>query len=81
MELRLKIPKTAVSSETCKLIEWYVEVGEQISLEQPLYLIETEKSAIEVQSPVKGTIKSLAQIDKTYDVGTEIATVEIEVEP
>jgi len=81
MELRLKIPKTAVSSETCKLIEWYVEVGEQISLEQPLYLIETEKSAIEVQSPVKGTIKSLAQIDKTYDVGTEIATIEIEVEP
>jgi len=81
MELRLKIPKTAVSSEACKLIEWYVEVGEQISLEQPLYLIETEKSAIEVQSPVKGTIKSLAQIDKTYDVGTEIATIEIEVEP
>ena len=79
MELRLKIPKTAVSSETCKLIEWYVEVGEQISLEQPLYLIETEKSAIEVQSPVKGTIKSLAQIDKTYDVGTEIATIEVEL--
>ena len=78
MELRLKIPKTAVSSETCKLIEWYVEVGEQISLEQPLYLIETEKSAIEVQSPVKGTIKSLAQIDKTYDVGTEIATIDVE---
>ena len=49
MELRLKIPKTAVSSETCKLIEWYVEVGEQISLEQPLYLIETEKSAIEYE--------------------------------
>ena len=78
MELRLKIPKTGVSSEKCKLIEWYVEVGEQISLEQPLYLIETEKSAIEVQSPVKGTIKSLAQIDKTYDVGTEIATIEVE---
>ena len=51
MELRLKIPKTAVSSETCKLIEWYVEVGEQISLEQPLYLIETEKSAIVVKYP------------------------------
>ncbi|MCS5550811.1 MAG: lipoyl domain-containing protein [Gammaproteobacteria bacterium] len=78
MELRLKIPKTAVSSETCKLIEWYVEVGEQISLEQPLYLIETEKTAIEIQSPVKGIIKSLAQIDETYDVGTEIATIDVE---
>ena len=72
MELRLKIPKTGVSSETCKLIEWNVEVGEQVSLGQPLYLIET------IQSPVKGTIKSLAQVDETYDVGTEIATIEVE---
>jgi len=41
-------------------------------------LIETEKTAIEIQSPVKGTIKSLAQVDETYDVGAEIATIEVE---
>lgn len=34
-----------------------------------------------LESPVKGTIKSLAQVDETYDVGTEIATIEVEVEP
>ncbi len=79
MELRLKIPKTAVISETCKLIEWNVEVGEKVNLGQPLYLIETEKTAIEIQSPVKGIIKSLAQVDETYDVGTEIATIEVEL--
>ena len=79
MELRLKIPKTAVISEKCTLIEWNVEVGEKVNLGQPLYLIETEKTAIEIQSPVKGIIKSLAQIDETYDVGTEIATIEVEL--
>ena len=78
MELRIKIPKTAVISEKCTLIEWNVEVGEKVNLGQPLYLIETEKTAIEIQSPVKGIIKSLAQIDETYDVGTEIATIEVE---
>ena len=67
MELRIKIPKTAVISEKCTLIEWNVEVGEKVDLGQPLYLIETEKTAIEIQSPVKGIIKSLAQIDETYD--------------
>ena len=81
MELRLKIPKTAVISEKSTLIEWNVEVGEKVDLGQPLYLIETEKTAIEIQSPVKGIIKSLAQINETYDVGTEIATIEVEVEP
>ena len=79
MELRLKIPKTAVISEKCTLIEWNVEVGEKVNLGQPLYLIETEKTAIEIQSPVKGIIKSLAQVDETYDVGTEIATIEVEL--
>ncbi|SVA57711.1 uncharacterized protein METZ01_LOCUS110565 [marine metagenome] len=79
MELRIKIPKTAVISEKCTLIEWNVEVGEKVDLGQPLYLIETEKTAIEIQSPVKGIIKSLAQIDETYDVGTEIATIEVEL--
>ena len=79
MELRIKIPKTAVISEKCTLIEWNVEVGEKVNLGQPLYLIETEKTAIEIQSPVEGIIKSLAQIDETYDVGTEIATIEVEL--
>ena len=79
MELRIKIPKTAVISEKCTLIEWNVEVGEKVNLGQPLYLIETEKTAIEIQSPVKGIIKSLAQVDETYDVGTEIATIEVEL--
>mgnify|MGYP001199259028 CR=1 FL=1 len=78
MELRLKIPKTAVISEKCTLIEWNVEVGEKVNLGQPLYLIETEKTVIEIQSPVKRTIKSLAQIDETYDVGIEITTIEVD---
>ena len=43
MEIRLKIPKTSISSESCKLIEWYVNVGEKVCLDQPLYLIESEK--------------------------------------
>ena len=41
-------------------------------------VVSGKKTAIEIQSPVKGTIKSLAQIDETYDVGTEIATIEVE---
>ena len=41
-------------------------------------VVSGKKTAIEIQSPVKGTIKSLAQIDETYDVGAEIATIEVE---
>ena len=56
MELRIKIPKTAVISEKCTLIEWNVEVGEKVNLGQPLYLIETEKTAIEIDTEVRDII-------------------------
>jgi pyruvate/2-oxoglutarate dehydrogenase complex dihydrolipoamide acyltransferase (E2) component len=79
MEIRLKIPKTAISSESCILIEWYVGIGDLVKLNQPLYLIESEKTTIEVPSPVNGTIISMAEVNKEYVVGTEIATIKTEL--
>ncbi|MBT3992945.1 MAG: dihydrolipoamide acyltransferase [Gammaproteobacteria bacterium] len=79
MEIRLKVPKTAISSESCILIEWYVGIGDLVKLNQPLYLIESEKTTIEVPSPVNGTIISMAEVNKEYDVGTEIATIKTEL--
>ena len=52
--------------------------SKNLTIGKPLYLIETEKTVIEIQSPVKRTIKSLAQIDETYDVGIEITTIEVD---
>ena len=78
MEIRLKVPKTAISSESCILIEWYVGIGDLVKLNQPLYLIESEKIS-EVPSPVNGTIISMAEVNKEYDVGTEIATIKTEL--
>ena len=49
--IRFKVPKTALSSESCILIEWYVGIGDLVKLNQPLYLIESEKTTIEVPSP------------------------------
>jgi|TARA_B110000116_G_scaffold135294_1_gene117293 pyruvate/2-oxoglutarate dehydrogenase complex dihydrolipoamide acyltransferase (E2) component len=79
MEIRLKVPKTAISSESCILIEWYVGIGDLVKLNQPLYLIESEKTTIEVPSPVNGTIISIAEVNKEYVVGTEIATIKTEL--
>jgi|TARA_B110000263_G_scaffold229379_1_gene223096 pyruvate/2-oxoglutarate dehydrogenase complex dihydrolipoamide acyltransferase (E2) component len=79
MEIRLKVPKTAISSESCILIEWYVGIGDLVKLNQPLYLIESEKTTIEVPSPVNGTIISMAEVNKEYVVGTEIATIKTEL--
>ena len=42
---------------------------------QPLYVIETEKTSSEVDSPFAGEITTLGEIGETYRVGTPIAEI------
>ena len=43
---------------------------------QPLYLLEADKSANEVESPASGTLRIVAQPGETYEVGTILGTIE-----
>ncbi len=58
------------------LVEWLVKSGDAVTIGQPLYVIETEKSASEVESPFAGTITTLGTIGELYAVGTPIAEIE-----
>ena len=71
----LKVPKAAVSMQEGTLVEWFVDDGETVSVGQPLYSIETEKSALEIESPFAGTIKRIGLIGQTYQVGAPIAEI------
>lgn len=75
-KMTLKIPKLGVSMQEGTLIEWFVTSGERISMGQKLYAIESEKSAMEIESPFAGTIKLLVEAGPTMKVGTPIAEIE-----
>lgn len=57
------------------IVGWLVEDGASIAEGQPLYLLATDKTEVEVPSPVAGVIKLIGEVDETYDVGTVIAEV------
>jgi pyruvate/2-oxoglutarate dehydrogenase complex dihydrolipoamide acyltransferase (E2) component len=76
MASKLKIPRLGMSMAEGTIIAWLVNDGENISVGQPLYLLETDKTQNEVASPVAGRITLLASLDQPYEVGTVIATVE-----
>jgi pyruvate/2-oxoglutarate dehydrogenase complex dihydrolipoamide acyltransferase (E2) component len=75
MASRLKIPKLGMSMGEGSIVEWLVADGEQVTVGQPLYLLETDKTQNEVPSPVAGTITLIGLVGETYDVGTIIAEV------
>lgn len=75
-KITLKIPKGAVSMQEGTLVEWFVEDGDQVSLGQPIYALETEKTTMEIECPFEGTFKRLGEPGVTYKVGDPIAEIE-----
>ena len=76
MATEVLIPKLGFSMNEGEVKEWLVEDGATIKEGQPLYLLEAEKSANEIESPATGKLKILKPIGETYEVGTVIAVIE-----
>lgn len=72
----ISIPKLGMSMTEATLVEWLVEDGGPVAEGQDLYAIETDKSVQEIQSPVSGTLKIIAEPGEIYEVGHLIATVD-----
>jgi pyruvate/2-oxoglutarate dehydrogenase complex dihydrolipoamide acyltransferase (E2) component len=76
MATEVLIPKLGFSMNEGEVKEWLVEDGGDIKEGQPLYLLEAEKSANEIESPATGKLKILKATGETYEVGTVIALIE-----
>ncbi len=76
MAVDVLLPKMGFSMNEGTLAEWLVADGAQITEGQPLYTLEADKSANEIESPATGTLKILAAPGEVYTVGTVLATID-----
>ena len=76
MATEVLLPKIGFSMNEGVLAEWLVADGGNAVEGEPLYALESEKSTQEVESPASGTLKIIAQIGETYEVGTVLAMIE-----
>ena len=59
------------------ILKWLKQEGDQVSLDEPLFEISTDKVDTEVPSPAAGTVtKILVQEGQTVGVGTPVAEVD-----
>jgi pyruvate/2-oxoglutarate dehydrogenase complex dihydrolipoamide acyltransferase (E2) component len=73
-EIRIPKPGDAVMEGT--LVEWLVAEGARVETGQKLYLLETDKVEMEVESPCGGVIRRIGEEGEIYPVGQLIATIE-----
>jgi len=60
-----------------EVIEWLVAVGDTVKEDQPVVLVETDKSQIEIPAPVTGIVKSLgAKVGDVLAVGSNLMQIE-----
>jgi pyruvate/2-oxoglutarate dehydrogenase complex dihydrolipoamide acyltransferase (E2) component len=76
MATEILLPKLGFSMNEGQLYEWLAKDGEQVKEGQPLYLLESDKSTNEVEAPSSGTLRIVAEIGETYEVGTVLGMIE-----
>ncbi|MFN7175572.1 MAG: 2-oxoglutarate dehydrogenase complex dihydrolipoyllysine-residue succinyltransferase [Thermaurantiacus sp.] len=71
------IPPLGESITEASVGQWLKQVGEAVAADEPIVMLETDKVAVEVPSPVAGVLaEQLAAEGETVEVGKAIARVE-----
>lgn len=77
-KFELKLPRMGESVAEATLTTWLKEVGDTISMDEPVFEIATDKVDSEVPSEVEGVlVEQLFKIDDIINVGDTVAIIEI----
>jgi len=67
------MPKTDIMSEDAVFIRWLKNVGDKVETGEPLFLIETGKAALEIESLYKGVLlEKIAKPGQELKIGEPV---------
>jgi pyruvate/2-oxoglutarate dehydrogenase complex dihydrolipoamide acyltransferase (E2) component len=76
MATEILLPKLGFAMNEGEVKEWLVEDGQPVTAGDPLFVLEADKSANEVEAPASGTLKILQPAGEVYEVGTVLGLIE-----
>lgn len=76
-ETRVVMPRVSEAIDESYVMEWMVEVGGAVTVDQVLLRVETDKAVVDIPSTVSGTLtQQLVKVDDEITTGAEVAVVE-----
>ena len=72
---RIEVPRQGVNDDTVHLVEWLVADGDKVDAGQPVVVIETTKSTIDLDASAAGFVFHLAKIGVDVAVGAVIGVI------
>ncbi|WP_436014577.1 biotin/lipoyl-containing protein [Phenylobacterium sp. LjRoot219] len=76
MATEVFLPKIGFAMTEGQITEWLVQDGQPVTEGQPLFTLEADKSANEVEAPATGTLRIIQPAGSIYEVGTVIGMIE-----
>ena len=71
----VKVPEAGESVQEAMIESWLAEEGSQVSLDDPIVELETDKASMELVAEAAGTLKILVTTGEMVKVGQVIATI------
>jgi len=76
-ETRVVMPRVSEAVDESFVMEWAVDVGATVVVDQVLLRVETDKAIVDIPSTVAGTLtQQLVKVDDEITTGTEVAVIE-----
>jgi len=76
MPLEVILPRVDMDMATGKISKWYVKEGQSVTKGAPIFEIETDKAAMEVEAPGDGVIRNITAAEGIdIPVGTPVAFI------
>ncbi len=69
------MPKLGLTMTQATLVDWLKADGDQVQKGEPLFVLESDKSTLEIEAPASGTLRILVPAGETVAVHTPIATL------
>ncbi|MBA3741973.1 lipoyl domain-containing protein [Sporichthya sp.] len=76
MTTTIKIPKLGMSVTEGTVDTWVASDGATVAAGDTIYVLATDKTETEVQTPVAGVLRHLVEAGTTLPIGTKVATID-----
>ena len=79
MEVEVHMPRLGQEMTEGTIVQWYKKEGDRVEEFEPLFLVDTLKATMDVESEVTGVLKKiLARENEEVAVGQVVAIIEKE---
>jgi 2-oxoglutarate dehydrogenase E2 component (dihydrolipoamide succinyltransferase) len=73
--IAVRVPRLNVNDDQVKIVSWLVASGDRVEKRQPLVVVETSKTTLEVEAPEAGVVHWSRQADEEVPVGDVLCSI------